>query len=108
MLASLPYMSIIGGVAPNFAILVVARVVQALGTGMIVPVGMNLTLAVAPKNKIGVYMGIIGAMTTLGPAFGPIVVIAPMAHGIRCFSHSPPCLRSAWCARSCGSVTSRS
>ncbi|WP_033507524.1 DHA2 family efflux MFS transporter permease subunit [Bifidobacterium porcinum] len=73
--------SIIGGVAPNFAILVVARVVQALGTGMIVPVGMNLTLAVAPKNKIGVYMGIIGAMTTLGPAFGPIVAGALLAHG---------------------------
>lgn len=73
--------SIIGGIAPNFAILVVARVVQALGTGMIVPVGMNLTLAVAPKNKIGVYMGIIGAMTTLGPAFGPIVAGALLAHG---------------------------
>ena len=73
--------SVIGGFAPNFAVLVVARVVQALGTGMIVPIGMNLTLAVAPKNKIGVYMGIIGAMTTLGPAFGPIVAGALLAHG---------------------------
>lgn len=73
--------SIIGGFAPNFAILVVARVVQALGTGMIVPVGMNLTLAVAPKNKIGTYMGIIGAMTTFGPAFGPIAAGLLLAHG---------------------------
>jgi len=73
--------SIIGGFAPNFAILVVARVVQALGTGMIVPVGMNLTLAVAPKNKIGTFMGIIGAMTTFGPAFGPIAAGLLLAHG---------------------------
>lgn len=73
--------SIIGGFAPNFALLVVARVVQALGTGIVVPVGMNLVLAVAPKNKIGTYMGIIGAMTTFGPAFGPIAAGVLLAHG---------------------------
>lgn len=73
--------SIVGGFAPNFAMLVAARVLQALGTGMIVPIGMNLTLAVAPKNKIGVYMGLIGAMTTFGPAFGPIAAGVLLAHG---------------------------
>ncbi|KFI60746.1 MFS family major facilitator transporter [Bifidobacterium cuniculi] len=47
--------------------------IQAIGTGMIVPLGMNLTLVVAPEGKIGTYMGAVSAMTTLGPALGPIV-----------------------------------
>ena len=65
--------TLIGLVAGSFAVLLAGRVVQALGTGMIVPIGMNLTLAVAPKGKLGTYMGVVSAMTSLGPAFGPIV-----------------------------------
>ncbi|MBD3689713.1 MFS transporter [Nanchangia anserum] len=65
--------SLVGVIAPTFPILVAARVIQAIGTGMVVPIGMNLTLAVAPPHKLGIYMGIVSAMTTLGPAFGPIV-----------------------------------
>lgn len=64
--------TLIGAVAPSFPALVVARVVQALGTGMVVPIGMNLTLLVAPQGKLGTYMGVVSAVTLLGPAFGPI------------------------------------
>lgn len=60
--------SVIGAVAPNFSVLLIGRIVQALGTGMLIPIGMNITLAVAPKRKLGAYMGIMGAMTTLGPS----------------------------------------
>lgn len=74
--------SVIGGMAPNFAILLVGRIVQALGTGMLIPIGMNITLEVAPREKLGTYMGIMGAMTTLGPSSsvilaGLILAIAP-------------------------------
>lgn len=65
--------TVVGIVAPSFPLLLVARVIQAIGTGMIVPLGMNLTLVVAPEGKIGTYMGAVSAMTTLGPALGPIV-----------------------------------
>ena len=46
---------------------------QALGTGMLIPIGMNITLEVAPREKLGAYMGIMGAMTTLGPSLSVIV-----------------------------------
>lgn len=65
--------SIIGGLAPNFAVLLVGRIVQALGTGMLIPIGMNITLEVAPREKLGTYMGIMGAMTTLGPSSSVIL-----------------------------------
>lgn len=65
--------SVIGALAPNFAILLVGRIVQALGTGMLIPIGMNITLEVAPREKLGTYMGIMGAMTTLGPSSSVIL-----------------------------------
>lgn len=64
--------SVIGAASVSFPMLLVGRAVQALGTGLIVPIGMNLTLLVAPKGKLGTYMGVVSAVTLLGPAFGPI------------------------------------
>lgn len=74
--------SAIGALAPNFAVLLAGRIVQALGTGMLIPIGMNITLAVAPRERLGTYMGIMGAMTTLGPSSsvilaGLILAVAP-------------------------------
>lgn len=55
----------------SFMILVISRMVQASGTGMMIPVMMNTVLLVAPKNKIGSVMAICGCAISLGPAFGP-------------------------------------
>ena len=60
--------SLIGACAPSFPILLGARIIQSLGTGMLIPIGMNITLEVAPRERLGSYMGIMGAMTTLGPS----------------------------------------
>lgn len=64
--------TIIGALAPSYPLLLVARIIQAAGTGITMPVTMALTLAIAPKNKLGTYMGIVSVLTTLGPSFGPI------------------------------------
>ena len=65
--------SLIGCFANNFAMVLAARVVQAIGAGMVPVVCMNMTLAVAPKGRLGTYIGIVGAMTTLGPSSSPLV-----------------------------------
>lgn len=52
--------SVIGAVSSNFSVLLIGRIVQALGTGMLIPIGMNITLEVAPKEKLGTFMGIMG------------------------------------------------
>lgn len=65
--------SVIGALAQDFAVLLIGRVVQALGTGMLIPIGMNITLEIAPREKLGTYMGIMGAMTTLGPSSSVIL-----------------------------------
>lgn len=65
--------SVIGALAQEFNVLLIGRIVQALGTGMLIPIGMNITLEVAPREKLGAYMGIMGAMKTLGPSLSVIV-----------------------------------
>ena len=65
--------SVIGALALNFPMLLAGRVLQSLGTGMLIPIGMNITLEVAPRQKLGTYMGIMGAMTTLGPSSSVII-----------------------------------
>ena len=64
--------SVMGAVAPNFTTLLIGRIIQAIGTGCLVPISMNLTMSVVPKEKIGTYMGIMGAATTLGPSLSII------------------------------------
>ena len=35
--------SVVGALAQNFAVLLIGRIIQALGTGMLIPIGMNIT-----------------------------------------------------------------
>lgn len=65
--------SVVAAVAPSFAVLLIGRIIQSLGTGMLIPVGMNITLEAAPRERLGTYMGIMGAMTTLGPSSSVIL-----------------------------------
>lgn len=65
--------SIIGLVASNFIVLMLARVVQAVGSGIFIPLMMNTVLAVTPKSKLGVFLSIGSCMITLGPALSPVV-----------------------------------
>ena len=66
--------SLLGGLAGNnFILVLLARVIQAIGSGMLIPVAMNIVLDIAPREKLGLYMGTMGAMTTLGPSLSVIV-----------------------------------
>lgn len=64
--------SIVCALAPSFTLLLIGRIIQSIGTGMLIPIGMNITLSTIPKEKIGTYMGVMGAMTTLGPSLSII------------------------------------
>ena len=65
--------SVVGFFASNFIILMVARLVQAIGSGIFIPLMMNTVLAITPKNKLGTYMSIGSCMITFGPALAPVV-----------------------------------
>ena len=68
--------SVISAFAPNFSILLLGRLISALGAGISTPLMFNLVTEIIPRDKWGVYMGIAGLVVamapTLGPAFGGI------------------------------------
>lgn len=66
--------SVISGFAGNFQIMLIGRLISALGAGISIPLMFNLIVKIMPRSKWGVYMGIAGLVIamapTLGPAFG--------------------------------------
>lgn len=56
----------------SFALLLVGRVIQGIGTGVITPLVFNIILENVPMAHIGKYMGFGTMILSLAPAFGPI------------------------------------
>ncbi len=55
----------------TFTMLLISRMVQAVGTGMMVSIMMTIVLIVTPQKKRGSVMGICSCAIQLGPALGP-------------------------------------
>ncbi|MFC7457074.1 MDR family MFS transporter [Brachybacterium sp. GCM10030267] len=58
-------------VAPAFGILLVGRVIQAAGGGIIMPLMQNILFVVFPIEKRGTAMGTFGLVIAFAPAIGP-------------------------------------
>ncbi|RUS47444.1 DHA2 family efflux MFS transporter permease subunit [Cohnella sp. AR92] len=53
--------------------LIIYRVIQGIGGGMVQPIGMAIIFKLAPPNKQGAVMGMLGIPMMLGPALGPVL-----------------------------------
>ncbi|GEE04185.1 MFS transporter [Gordonia spumicola] len=58
-------------IAPGFAVLLIARVVQALGTAVMLPLLMTTVMTLVPEERRGVMMGNISVVIAVAPALGP-------------------------------------
>ena len=63
--------TLIAALAPSFPFLLAARIVQALGTGLLLPLMFNTILVIFPPHKRGAAMGTIGLVIMFAPAIGP-------------------------------------
>ncbi|AID02258.1 major facilitator superfamily permease [Staphylococcus xylosus] len=63
--------TIIAGFSPNFTVLLSARIVQALGSGIMMPLMMTTILDIFEPHERGKYMGTFGLVIGLAPAIGP-------------------------------------
>lgn len=59
--------------ATSFAMLLAARIIQALGTAIVLPLLMTTTLALVPPQRRGTVMGLNSIVIGVGPAIGPTV-----------------------------------
>jgi EmrB/QacA subfamily drug resistance transporter len=65
--------SMLCGLAPGVAALIAARVVQAIGAGLMVPASLSLLLASVPAEVRGKAIGTWSALGALGAALGPVI-----------------------------------
>lgn len=63
--------TLIAAIAPGFAVLLIARVVQAVGTALMLPLMFNTILIIIPPHKRGATMGMMGLVIMFAPAVGP-------------------------------------
>lgn len=63
--------TIIAALAGNFTILLIGRLIQAIGTGITIPLLFNTVLVVTPPQKRGSMMGIVGLVVMFAPAIAP-------------------------------------
>ncbi|RBR30649.1 MDR family MFS transporter [Enterococcus cecorum] len=63
--------TIICFIAQNFPVLLVGRLIQAVGVGLSMPLLQNIMLTIFPPEKRGSAMGMAGIVIGLAPALGP-------------------------------------
>ncbi|MFA1819841.1 MDR family MFS transporter [Virgibacillus oceani] len=59
--------------APDFTLLMIGRVIQAAGAGIMIPLMMTIFLLIFPIEKRGTAMGTVGLVIGFAPALGPVI-----------------------------------
>lgn len=65
--------TVVAAAAPTFTVLLIGRIVQAVGTALIMPLLMTVAMTVVPANRRGSVMGVISIVMSVAPALGPTV-----------------------------------
>ncbi|WP_227935287.1 MDR family MFS transporter [Alkalihalobacillus deserti] len=63
--------TLVAGVAPNFEVLLLGRIIQSSGAGVMLPLMITVFLMIFPVNKRGAAMGLVGLVISFAPAIGP-------------------------------------
>ncbi|HET7629612.1 MAG TPA: DHA2 family efflux MFS transporter permease subunit [Bacillales bacterium] len=63
--------TLIAALAPSFSYLLLARIVQASGAGILIPLMQTVFLTIFPREKRGAAMGMVGLVIAFAPAIGP-------------------------------------
>lgn len=65
--------SIVCAVAPALWVLIAARATQGLGAAVMMALALAMVSETVPKEKIGGAMGLLGTMSAVGTALGPVL-----------------------------------
>ncbi|RAS72586.1 DHA2 family efflux MFS transporter permease subunit [Priestia endophytica] len=65
--------SVMAFMTPLFSILLMGRMIQALGTGLVLPLVMSTMLTLVPVHKRGTVMGVFQVAILFAPAIGPVL-----------------------------------
>ncbi len=72
--------TVVSALAGDFPMLLTGRLIQAAGAGIIMPLLMNVILALFPPEKRGSAMGLVGLAIIVAPAIGPTLAGYTLEH----------------------------
>lgn len=73
--------AVVAGIAPDFALVLIGRAFQGIGTGIMLPLMFAMVLEVIPPHKIGAAMGITALVVMFATAIGPTLAGILIAAG---------------------------
>ncbi|MGH2410356.1 MAG: DHA2 family efflux MFS transporter permease subunit, partial [Chloroflexota bacterium] len=65
--------SVLCATAQGSTMLIAFRVLQGLGGGVVIPIGIAYTYRLSPPERVGAVMGVMGIPILFAPAIGPVV-----------------------------------
>ncbi|MEU5467978.1 MDR family MFS transporter [Kocuria salsicia] len=72
--------TLLAALTPSFGVLILARVVQAFGSAIMLPLLMTTILMLVPRQRRGVVMGNVSIVISVAPALGPTLSGVILAH----------------------------
>ncbi|WP_297951559.1 DHA2 family efflux MFS transporter permease subunit [uncultured Lactobacillus sp.] len=73
--------SLISGFGDDFSIILVGRMIQGIGTGIILPLMFTIAMLIFPPNKLGTVNGVLALVIMFAPAIGPTLTGLILAAG---------------------------
>lgn len=73
--------SLISGFGNNFSIVLVGRMIQGIGTGIILTLMFMIAMLIFPPNKLGTVNGVLALVIMFAPAIGPTLTGLILAAG---------------------------
>jgi DHA2 family lincomycin resistance protein-like MFS transporter len=65
--------TLVAALAPGFEVLLLGRIVQAVGTALMMPLLMTTVMNLVPESRRGQMMGMISIVIAVAPAIGPTI-----------------------------------
>jgi EmrB/QacA subfamily drug resistance transporter len=65
--------SVMSYIAPTLDVLIIGRVIQGVGSGILLPITQIVILKIIPKEKWQVFMGLFGFIIGIAPALAPTI-----------------------------------
>jgi DHA2 family lincomycin resistance protein-like MFS transporter len=73
--------ALISGLGSDFAIVLIGRMIQGIGTGIILPLMFTMAMLIFPPNKLGMVNGTLALVIMFAPAIGPTLTGLILAAG---------------------------
>ncbi len=63
--------ALISAIASTFSVVLIGRMIQGIGTGLILPLMFSVAMVIFPPQKLGTIMGLCSLVIMFAPAIGP-------------------------------------